>query len=91
MAKTITKLLAIFVAIALCACLSGCGAVVEDKTEVKETPVSMFVCVEKCDSWWIMYHRETKVMYAVSAGYYNCGTFTVMLNPDGTPMIWEGN
>lgn len=91
MAKTITKLLAIFVAIALCACLCGCGTVVEDKSEVKEIPVSMFVCVEKCDSWWIMYHRETKVMYAVSAGYYNCGTFTVLLNPDGTPMIWEGN
>ena len=84
------KLIVLLMAIALCACLFGCGTVIEDKSEVKEIPVSMFVCVEKCEGWWIVYHRETKVMYVVSAGYYNCGTFTVLLNADGTPMIWEG-
>ena len=84
------KLIAFLMAVVLCACLFGCRAVVEDKSEVKETPVSMFVCVEKSGSWWVMYHRETRVMYAVSAGYYNCGAFTALLNPDGTPMIWEG-
>lgn len=31
-----------------------------------------------------------KVMYAVSGGAYNNGTFTLLVNPDGTPMLWEG-
>ena len=52
----------------------------------------MFVEVEKVtDNWRVVYHRDTKVMYVVSAASYNRGVFTVMVNPDGTPMIWEGN
>ena len=86
------RLLIVLMAIALCACLFiGCGTAVEVKTADKST--SMFVCVESTTGttgWMIVYHKETKVMYAVSQGGYNCGTFTVLLNPDGTPMIWEG-
>lgn len=61
--------------------------------EKSQQPVSMFVIVEGdgLDSYRIVYHRDTKVMYAVSAGGYNNGNFTVMLNPDGSPMLWEGN
>ena len=91
MTKTLIRLLAIFMVIVLCACLFvGCGPTVENET--KEENASMFVCVEKTGTyaWMIVYHKETKVMYAVSQGYYNCGNFTVLLNPDGTPMIWEG-
>ena len=90
MVKMITKLIAIFMAIALCACLfAGCGASVE--TETGKSDTSMFVVVEKTDcGWWVVYHKYTKVMYVVSAGPSNCGVFTVMLNPDGTPMVWEG-
>ena len=36
-----------------------------------------------------MYHKETKVMYAVSSGGFNSGNFTVLVNPDGTPMIYK--
>lgn len=32
---------------------------------------------------------QEMIMYAISDGYYNHGTFTVLLNPDGTPMLWE--
>lgn len=38
----------------------------------------------------IVYNVETKVMYAVSCGTNNVGFFTLLVNPDGTPMIWEG-
>lgn len=38
----------------------------------------------------IMYDVDTGVMYVVSYGSYNAGTYTVMLNPDGSPRIWEG-
>lgn len=37
----------------------------------------------------VVYHKDTKVMYAVSHSCYNIGTFTVLVNPDGTPMLYE--
>ena len=84
------KLIIILTVFALCACLFvGCGVSVE--TAHKDSDTSMFVIVEKYDTgWWVVYHKDTKVMYVISAGPNNCGVFTVMLNPDGTPMIWEG-
>ena len=84
------RLLVILMAIALCACLfAGCGASVEVANKKSDT--SMFTVVEKIDSgWWVVYHKDTKVMYVISAGPTNCGVFTVMLNADGTPMVWEG-
>lgn len=83
------RLLIILMTIALCACLFvGCGA--SAKTDYKSNDTSMFVIVEKYDNgWWVVYHKDTKVMYVISAGPTNCGVFTVMLNPDGSPMIWE--
>ena len=38
------------------------------------------------NSYDIVYDNETKVMYAVS---YN-GDFTVLLNADGTPLLYKG-
>lgn len=74
----------------LCAyLLCGCGAPVEHSESATED-ASMFVCVEQTSLWKICYHRETKVMYAVSYGSYNCGTFTLLVNADGTPMLYEG-
>lgn len=61
---------------------------VQDTTEDPSSK-SMFVLIE-CGSLWsrysIVYHKETKVMYAVG-----CNTqFTVMLDADGKPLLWEG-
>ena len=87
------RLLVVLMVIALCACLFGCAAEAqiskEGETE-QESNTSMFIEVEKvADNWRVVYHKDTKVMYVVSGGSYNRGTFTVMVNPDGTPMIWE--
>lgn len=87
------KLIAFLMAIALCACLfAGCGgSSVSTSSTYNEDNPSMFITVEYVsENWRVVYHKDTKVMYAVSAGSYNRGTFTAMLNPDGTPMIWEG-
>ena len=88
------RFIAILMAIALCACLFGCTSEtqVSEESEVEqESNTSMFIEVEKVtDNWRVVYHKDTKVMYVVSFGHYNRGTFTVLLNPDGTPMIWEG-
>lgn len=52
---------------------------------------SMFVQIEHSlyGGWRIVYHRDTKVMYAVSSDAHNGGVFTVLVNPDGTPMLYE--
>lgn len=52
---------------------------------------SMFEIVEgnSFSLWRVVYNKETKVMYAVSNGSYNAGTFTLLVNPDGSPMLWE--
>lgn len=49
---------------------------------------SMFVLLESTSHWDVVYHKNTKVMYAVSSNGSSSGVFTVLLNPDGTPMIY---
>lgn len=46
---------------------------------------SMFVLVENTYTFAVVYHRDTKVMYVIS-----CGGFYLLVNQDGTPMLWEG-
>lgn len=67
--------------------------IIERVDEKPQRPISMFIIVEGSgmDSYRVVYHRDTKVMYAVSCGTYNTGNFTVLVNPDGSPMIWEGD
>lgn len=78
----------VFVILLCCAILGMLVACSDVDTEKEESP-SMFVVVEDMHSWQVVYHRETKVMYAVSARSYNYGTFTLLVNPDGTPMLYE--
>lgn len=77
----------------LCACLllTGCGGTSESNGENKETKyTNMFVTVESNWHYKIVYHRDTKVMYVVSNDSYNIGTFTLLVNADGSPMLYEG-
>ena len=83
------RLLIVLMLFALCACLFvGCNGTL--KVDENHTNESSFVRVEDGDSYWIVYHKETKVMYIFSTGAYNAGSACLMLNADGTPMIWEG-
>ena len=41
-------------------------------------------------NWKVVYHKETKVMYAISDQQNNRGTFTLLVNADGTPMLYKG-
>ena len=50
---------------------------------------NMFVRVEYNGDYKVVYHKDTKVMYAVSCGQYNKGTFTLLVNSDGSPMLYE--
>ena len=51
---------------------------------------SRFVLVERTDVWNVVYDRSTMVMYAVSCGIYNQGTFTLLVDANGNPLLWEG-
>lgn len=79
-------------AVACVLILSGCSKVtVEDESQYNnnDTIASMFVIVERANLWLVVYNKDTKVMYAVSRSSYNSGNFTLLVNPDGTPMTWE--
>ena len=67
--------------------LTGCGT-----TELREQKsyFSRFVIVEDTGIYMTVYDRRTKVMYAVSKGGYNKGTFTLLVDTDGKPLLWEG-
>lgn len=68
--------------------LTGCNYSAVETEEKEDTP-SMFVCVETASTWIIIYHKDTKVMYAVSRYGSGSGEFTLLVNADGTPMTWE--
>lgn len=63
---------------------------VEQAERQSSESTSMFILLERAGPWEVVYHRETKVMYAVSYGGYSYGTFTLLVNADGTPMVYEG-
>jgi hypothetical protein len=42
------------------------------------------------DDYMIVYQEKTGVMYSMSIGNNNRGTLTRLDNPDGTPLIWNG-
>lgn len=81
--KKIICLLLIILTLFAC---TACGNAINTYSEES---AGSFVLVEskKLGAYYyhIVYHRETKVMYTV--GYYS--DFIVMLNPDGSPMVWE--
>lgn len=70
-----------------CLLLTGCGA--KMSTVNNEGDRSMFVLIEEGATYSIVYHRETKVMYAISAGGYNSGDFTVMVDEEGKPLLYQ--
>ena len=80
----IKKVIAIFlIALAL---ICGYG----NNTNAATNNESRFVVVETGRDWYIVADKEEGVLYAVSRGKYNCGTFTVLVNRCGTPLLWDG-
>jgi len=55
-----------------------------------EAERSMFVIVEQAPNWLVVYHKTTRVMYAVSDGSYTYGNFTLLVDADGSPLLWDG-
>ncbi len=51
---------------------------------------SVFITVSYKSEYQIVYDKETKVMYAMSDGSYNRGSFVMLVNADGTPKLYKG-
>ena len=84
------KILAIIMIVTMMLGLVGCSSeTIEREGESDKVSSSMFVEIEDTSYWKVVYHRETKVMYAVSDGSYNYGTFTLLVDSDGSPMLYE--
>ena len=84
------RLLLILMTIALYACLFvGCSGSGNPATEKEVSKNSSFIIVEDGAGYYIVYHKDTKVMYTFSTGGSSLGTFCLLVNADGTPMIWE--
>lgn len=65
-------------------CVAACCGFNEAEAWQEE----MFVKVGSGYGHDVVYQLDTKVMYAVSTAAYNTGNFTLLVNPDGTPMVW---
>ena len=83
--KKVIAILITLIMLTLCGCE---GIATVNSEELQER--SMFVLVENSYTFVVVYHRDTKVMYTISRSGYNSGNFCLLVNPDGTPMLWEG-
>ena len=72
--------------------LAGCGDIrSDDYVSVEQdrfVEVKNYYSATGCD-YTIVVDKETKVMYLMFLIGYK-GGLTVMLNSDGTPMLWQG-
>lgn len=82
------KIIVLFLCLISMVSLVGCDQQYVE-TEITSSN-SMFVKVESSSSWDVVYHKDTKVMYVVSRGGDNCGNFTLMVDEDGKPLLWQG-
>lgn len=63
----------------------GCG-----NPEQMKKKHQYFGIVEESSAWRVVYDRRTKVMYVYPHGYNTTGTFTVLVDADGKPLLWKG-
>lgn len=87
------RLLAAILTAAICFGMIGCApdnSVEGLGSDSKEKGASsMFVAIEYDDlNGVVCYEKDTKVMYWVSRSHYNYGNLTVLVNPDGSPMVY---
>lgn len=87
------RLLAIMLTATICFGMIGCSpdhSVEGSDSGSKETTASsMFVAIEYNDlNGVICYQKDTKVMYWVSRGTSSYGYLTMLVNPDGSPMVY---
>ena len=84
------KKIAVMLMVCLISVFSLVGCFSQEVEYEATSSNSMFVKVENASDWWVVYHKETKVMYVVSKSRYNYGNFTLMVDENGKPLLWQG-
>ena len=84
MKKFIALMLIVISLMALTACAT------KRERRVEKGSTSRMVYLEETGAYCIVYDRETKVMYAVSNSGYNYGNFTLLVDANGNPLLYEG-
>ena len=69
--------------------LAGCSTGNVDSQKTDDDRMFMVISYREYDGE-ILVDKATGVMYWKSASSYNWGSLTLLVNPDGTPRIWEG-
>lgn len=89
----------VFIVLLLVTVITGCSLTGDEQKKidnVKDKSTSLFTVIEYNTTLdcAIVYMNANKVMYAVSQGGYSShsegsGVFTLLVNPDGSPMIYD--
>ena len=88
--RIIAGLAAFLIILSIMLTFAGCTSIEAEAKEVDDTDDgNTFILVDADYYCWVVYHKDTKVMYAVSRSPNNIGTYTLLVNVDGTPMIWK--
>lgn len=83
----------IFSVTVLSTVLTGCSSrtAVEKEYDIEDEGLkSMFVMIESSTRWDIVYDKETKVMYAIATYGTGSGQFTLLVDENGDPKLWDG-
>ncbi len=49
-----------------------------------------FKTIYRGDSYCVVYDIKTRVEYVISDSYYNKGSFTLLVNKNGDPLLYGG-
>ena len=84
-----TRIKLVMFGLLLSCLLIGCNNKKITSIEDNRSDTSMFITIEQTINYRVVYQKDTKVMYIVSLGGYNAGNFTLLVNPDGSPMVYK--
>lgn len=86
MRKVILILVLVFMLLALCGCSSNSNATNDENNRfVKISDTELNINTDLI----VFYDKETKIQYVYANGLY-AGGLTILLNSDGTPLLYEG-
>ena len=84
----VVKLIAAIIIVTAILWIAGAIAFNYAKSNSIDESVFVIIDTQKLDkdTLYIVYHKETKVMYVVDNG-----VFSILVNPDNTPILYEEN
>ena len=88
--KKIFVIILLIIVVLLTAGCNNATVMTEEEISGSKDNFSMFVKLESGPHWIVYYDMETLCMYVMSTGSDNYGTFTLLVNSDGTPKLWDG-